>query len=98
MSRKLVDGIWIRQRMNLKDARVQAAARTEAERRAFHLLLTHPGTAARLDAMLEDNRRIDAAATAAVVVDLEIVPPAPDAPRGPVVDVVLAPKKIDGAQ
>lgn len=95
--KRLVDAIWIRQRMDAKDARVNAAARTEAERRAFHLLLTHPGTAARLDAMLEDNRRIDAAA-AKVVVDLEIVPPSPDAPKGPVVDVVLEPKKIDGAE
>jgi hypothetical protein len=38
---------------------VQAAATTQAERAAFHLLLTHPATAARLDAMLADNARID---------------------------------------
>ena len=38
---------------------VQAAARTQAERAAFHLLLTHPATAARLDAMLEENRQLD---------------------------------------
>jgi len=63
----LVDGRWIQHRMNLKDARVQAAARTQAERLAFHLLLTHPETAARLDAMLEENRRLDAAATAPVI-------------------------------
>jgi hypothetical protein len=60
MGRRFVDAIWIRQRMNQKDARVQAAARTQAERAAFHLLLTHPGTAARLDAALADNARIDA--------------------------------------
>lgn len=96
--RRFVDGIWIQKRMDAKDARVQAAARTQAERLAFHLLLTHPGTAARLDAMLEDNRRIDAAAARDVVVELEIVPPAPDAPKGPVVDVALVPKKIDGGQ
>lgn len=100
MSRKFVDAIWIRSRMNLTDARheaaarrrVEAAARTDAELRAFHLLLTHPGTAARLEAMLEDNRRIDAAEAAKVVVDVEIVPTDPAAPRGPVVDVALEPK------
>ncbi len=43
------------------DTRVNAAARTEAERLAFHLLLTHPGTAARLEALLADNLRVDAA-------------------------------------
>ncbi len=58
----------------------------------FHQLLTDPATAARLDAMLADNQRIDAA----VVVELEIVPPAPEAPRGPVIDVVLVPKKDGG--
>jgi hypothetical protein len=60
MSRRFVDAIWIRQRMDRKDARVQAAARTQAERAAFHLLLTNPGTAARLDAALAENARIDA--------------------------------------
>jgi len=94
---RLVDGRWIQSRMNLKDARVQAAARTQAERLAFHLLLSHPATAARLDAMLADNLRIDAAATK-VVVELEIVPPDPDAPTGPVVDVVLEPKQPGGGK
>jgi len=60
MGRRFVDAIWIRQRMAQKDARVQAAARTQAARAAFHRLLTHPGTAARLDALLADNDRIDA--------------------------------------
>jgi len=79
-----------------QDARVNAAARTELERIAFHLFLTHPGTSARLDAMLEDNRRIDEAAAAKVVVDVELVPLGTNCP-GPVVDVALVPKK-DGAQ
>lgn len=74
-------------------ARVEAA-----ERAAFHRLLVDPTTSARLDAMLADNARIDAAAAATVVVELEIVPPSPDAPRGPVVDVVLEPKQSGGAQ
>ena len=39
------------------DAHINAAARTEGERLAFHLLLTHPETAARLDAILADNQR-----------------------------------------
>ena len=101
---RLVDGRWIQQRMDQKDARVNAAARTEAERLAFHLMLTHPGTAARLDAMLADNERIDAAqreadqglADVVPCIDLEIVP-AGEGERGPVVDVVIVPK-IGGAK
>jgi hypothetical protein len=42
------------------DQRVATAARTSVERAAFHLLLTHPSTSARLDAMLEENRQLDA--------------------------------------
>lgn len=97
MGRKFVPSSTLTARMDRKDARIQAAARLTATRAAFHALLAHPDTGARLDAMLEDNARIDAA-LAAGVVELEIVPPAPGAPRGPVVDVILEPKKIGGAQ
>jgi len=62
-------------------------------RAAFHTLLVDPRTGPRLDAMLEDNRQID---RALAVVELEIVPPSADAPKGPVVDVVLEPKKDGG--
>lgn len=76
--------------MSRDDARVNAAARTELERAAFHLFLTHPSTSARLDALLEENRRLDEAAAATVVVEVELVPVSMD--TAGVVDVALVPK------
>jgi len=45
----------------------QSLDRVRAERQqlSFHQLLVHPGTGAKLDAMLDDNARIDAAIDAA---------------------------------
>jgi hypothetical protein len=58
MSRRLVDAIWIRQRMDRRDQAV-------ADRLAFHARLAHPATGPRLDAALADAARIDAEQLAA---------------------------------
>ena len=54
------------------DARINAAARTEAERLAFHLLLAHPEATARLEAMLADNERIDASRVARALLRISV--------------------------
>lgn len=53
----------------------------ETERAHFHALITHPTTGARLDALLADNRRIDAEMAAALAIE-RADEDAPDADRG----------------
>jgi hypothetical protein len=88
MTRRALPRHWIQR------ARIQAEAR--ARRAAFHVLLTDPRTAGRLDAMLADNARVDAEQLADVVpcIDVVIVPVS----EGPVVDVALEPAPKGGGQ